>query len=211
MKAEITKAFALKVALVSAGAAVAWHFVVGAQVNTVDELKVSLEHQAAEIQIGEDAIHEHADSVEASIKVMSEIGEAMAEQFDVHHHVNSHKFLQAAAENAGLTVLRVDPLGMSQKVTVNKLTNEKLVLETEEYRLECVGDYAGLVQFFETICTSENMAKVKTFRIVPVSAESTRAFMQISMYEISDAPKALVKVMASAISVSESGAGNGND
>lgn len=211
MNTQTSKSFAIKLAVVSIGAAVAWHLVVGPQVQRVQALKLDLTQQAKEIQIGEEAISQFSGSMQSSMADMSEIKEAIAEQFDLNQSVNSHKFLQETAEQAGLTVLRVEPLGVGVNSKVIPASNEELVMETEEYRLECVGQYAGLVHFLDMVNHSTNIAKVNTFRFIPLSKDSTRGLLQVSVYQMTKTPKLLTSVTADQSLPNGSGVQHGQD
>ena len=211
MNSQTSKSFAIKLTLASIAMAVAWHIVVGSQVDAVQGLRLDLEQQNKEIEAGQEAISQFSGSMQSSIKQMSEIKETIAAQFDLDHSVNSHKFLQETAEQAGLTVLRVEPLGVGVNSRQIPVTNEELVIETEEYRLECVGPYDSLVHFLEMINHSSNIAKVNTFRFIPLSKDSTRGLLQVSVYQMTKTPKQLTCVSPESATRIGSGAQHGQD
>ncbi|MGV6814487.1 MAG: hypothetical protein ACWA5W_05685 [Phycisphaerales bacterium] len=211
MNSQTSKSFAIKLALASIGAAVAWHVVVGSQVDEVRDLRHDLEQQNKEIEVGQEAINQFSGSMQSSIKQMSEIKDTIATQFDLDHSVNSHKFLQETAEQAGLTVLRVEPLGAEVNSRELPASSEELVMETEEYRLECVGPYASLAQFLDMINHSANIAKVNTFRLVPLSKDSTRGLLQVSVYQLTKAPEQLTSASPDSATSIGSGVQHGQD
>jgi len=187
MTDEMLRSFVLKLGGVSIVAAVIWMTAVAPEVKRLHEIKVAYASQSTEISEGERTMADQRGRIQASVDRMNDIRDELISQLRSGSDINAHKHIQDTAENNNLMVSRVEPLRSSESTRVNKTDQSKIRLLTKEFRVECAGSFDGLVGYINDLSNGSTIAKVNTFRIVPVSAESARMILQISTYQLLDA------------------------
>jgi hypothetical protein len=198
MSQEVLKAFVIKLLGVSLLAAIAWYMAVKPQTDRLNELRLTNATQMIEITQGEEAIASLSDKVIASESQLDKIREEILLQFDMDQGTNAHKRLQESAEQHYLTVTRIEPLRSSITTHKGKSDQGDVQLETKEFRVECVGPFGGIVGFLNDLSNGEQISKVDSFRIVPVSRAGARMIMQVSIFQFVDTPKVFSEASRSA-------------
>jgi hypothetical protein len=193
MSQDIQKSFLVRLIVISLIVSVAWYLIVGPQVIRVQEISEAHESQIEDISVGEEAINKHASQLTKSLQQMSEVRDQLILQFDVGHSSNYHKHLQEAAESHGLTVSRIEPLRTSVAKRESEKDQGDIKLESKEFRVECGGSYAGIVEYLEGLSNGPSVAKVSTFRIIPTSTNQARMIMQVSVYHLIETPDSFSK------------------
>jgi len=189
MTDEMLKSFVLKLAGVSVVAAVIWMTAVAPEVKRLHEIKAAYASQSTEISEGETAMADQSGRIQASVDRMNEIRDELISELQTGSDITSHKHIQDTAERNNLTVSRIEPLRSSESTHVNEADQSKIRLLTKEFRVECAGSYDGLVGYINDLSNGSTIAKVNTFRIVPVSEEGARMILQVSTYQLLDTNK----------------------
>jgi hypothetical protein len=199
MSQEVLKAFVIKLLGVSLLTAIAWYMAVKPQTDRLNELRITNATQMIEITQGEEAIADLSDKVIASEGQLDKIREEILVQLDMDQGTNAHKRLQESAELHNLTVTRIEPLRSSIATHKGKSEDQaEIQLETKEFRIECVGPFGGIVGFLNDLSNGEQISKVDSFRIVPVSRAGARMIMQVSIFQFVDTPKVFSEASRSA-------------
>ena len=191
MNQELQKQFVLKLFGVSLLAAGAWFYSVGPQSKKLQALNEKHLQQMNDVEHGEQMIQQYQSQVVDSVDQMSLIREKIFQQLDAKNEKNVHKALQDSAESFGLTVSRIEPL-RTVDVSNKESDDSKITLETKEFRVECSGPFDGVVRYIEDISTSQTIAKVDSFRVIPVSSDHVRVILQVSTYELVELPQSLL-------------------
>ncbi len=200
MNQDTQRVFFVRLLVISLVGAVAWHFLVGAKLDREQELKRLFALQTEEISQGEQEIALHADQLADSIRRMQKTRDEMMVHLDMIDSSKVHKILQDAADRYHLTISRVEPMRKSvdKRVRESDQDQDPIELEISEFRVECAGSFDGLVKFISELSEGHHLATVNSFRIIPVSAESARMSIQVSVYQISNAPKAFTETFKTA-------------
>ena len=193
MNQDLLRSFLIKLAGVSLVASVAWIMVVSPHVKRVRDISDSYAIQATAIEQGEQSIHQYGDQLELDFAHIGEIHRELTEQLDVHKELNIHKHLQEAAEAAQLTVSRIEPLGSRITKHVNELDQSEISLQSTEYRIECEGQFSGIVHFLHDLHSGPNITKADSLRILPVSSDHARMIIQISVFQLTDVPDSFLE------------------
>jgi|GEM_PF-6586387 len=196
MNQELQKNFLIKLIAVSAVLAATWFYVVGSQskkLHTLTQQHVMQEHQ---VKQGEELITQYESQVENSVAQMNDVRTTIFEQLDVKQELNLHKLLQDSAESFGLTVARIEPLRTATSSNIEDDPKKLITLETHEFRVECSGPYDGIVRYIEDISTSMNMAKVDSFRVIPLTSDNARLILQATTYELIQYPESIATAIS---------------
>ena len=188
MNQEIKKIFIIKLCGISLCMAVAWHMAVGPRVKRAQEINESFTVQTNEIEQGELAVGQYSKQLHAAIDQMSHVRDEIVAQLDVERKTDVHKLLQESAESFNLTVSRIEPLRTNIAEHIHQESKDEIRLETSEFRVECSGTYDGVVRLIESLSNSQNIAKVNSFRIIPVSNDDVRVIMQVAVYRLVEYP-----------------------
>ncbi len=212
MNQDTQRVFFIRLFIISIVGAVAWHFLVGAKLDREQELKRLFALQTEEISQGEQEIALHADQLADSIQRMQKTRDEMVVHLDMVDSSKVHKILQDAADRYHLTISRVEPMRKSVDKRVRESDQNPIELEISEFRVECAGSFDGLVKFISELSEGHHLATVNSFRIIPVSAESARMSIQVSVYQITNAPAAFTESFkAESIEAEMAKAGGLND
>ncbi len=186
MNQDIQRSFIVKLLVASLLGAVAWHTLVGSRLEKEQDIHQEYLTQTQAIALGEQTFERQEKAVTQSIEEMSRVRDELITQLGVNETSSVHKNLQAAAEIHNLTVSRIEPL--SKRVSEQANNNSMIKLETSEFRVECVGSFAGIVGFIKELSTGQNISTVNSFRVMPVSSYSARMILQVSMYQLIEVP-----------------------
>ncbi|MDF1808635.1 MAG: hypothetical protein P1U42_02975 [Phycisphaerales bacterium] len=208
MNQDIQKNFMIKLIGVSMVLAAIWFYFVGSQSKKLHSLTQQNVLQQNRVEQGEELISKYNSQVESSVAQMDEVRTKIFDQLSVEQEVNLHKLLQDSAESFGLTVARIEPLRTATSSNIEEDPEKMITLQTSEFRVECSGPYDGIVRYIEDISTSMNMAKVDSFRVIPVASDNARLILQASTYELTEYPTAIA---ASFDDSTDSGIGLGAD
>jgi len=193
MNQDTQRSFFVRLIMVSLIGAFAWHFLVGAKLEREQELKRVFALETKEISQGEQQITLHADQLATSIERMQKTRNEMVAHLDMIDSSKVHKILQDAADRHHLTVSRVEPVRKSVDKRVRQTDQSQIELEVSEFRVECTGTFGGLVGFIGELSEGAYLAKVNSFRMIPVSSDSARMYVQVSVYQLTNAPKAFTE------------------
>lgn len=196
MNQDIMKNFLVKLIAISAISAVIWHTLISPQVDKLKDLQEARSSQAHEIDQGEQTIALHADEMNETLKRMDTVRSEISTNLNVNQATNVHRYLQESANRRTLTVSRIEPLRSSSVKKSNPLTKQEIELETKEFRIECVGSYNATMNFFQDLSSGDNIAKVSSFRIIPVSEQDVRMIVQVSVYQLVKVPDTFTKPVA---------------
>ena len=188
MNYDTQRSFFFRLGIVSLIGAISWHILVGAKLEREQELKRTFASQTEAILQGEQEIERHADQLETSIERMQKVRDEMITHLDMVQSSKVHQILQDAAESYDLTVSRVEPVRMQTNKRVRKSDQSEIELGISEFRIECEGSYGGLVGFISELSNGTHLAKVGSFRIIPISNDSARMNIQVSVYQFAEAP-----------------------
>ena len=188
MNQDIQKTFITKLILAALGTGLVWYMTIGAKEKQVFDLEQVYISQMSEVTQGEDEMNKNKNATEYCVTQMCSIRDEMATQFDVNETVNARKHIQDAAEMYSLTVSRIEPLRSSLTKKKNKVDATEITIKTEEYRVECVGPFDGIVRYVDDLSNASQIAKVNSFRVIPVSSEYARMILQVSVYRLVEVP-----------------------
>lgn len=183
--------------------AVAWHMAVGPRVKHAQEINETFTFQTNEIEQGERDVGQYSKQLHVSIDQMSHVRDEIVAQLDVDRKTDIHKLLQESAESFNLTVSRIEPLRTNITEHINQESKDEIRLETNEFRVECSGTYDGVVRLIESMSNSQNIAKVNTFRIIPVSNDDVRVILQVAVYRLVEYPDTFTGAFAKLTSVGD--------
>ena len=193
MNQEILKYFVIKLVAISLVSAAVWHTLISPQVDKLKDLQSSSIAQAREIDQGEKTISAHAKEMNETLNRMDAVRDEISTNLNVNQATNIHRYLQESATQRNLTVSRIEPLRSSLTKKNNPLTKQEIELETKEFRVECVGSYDATINFFQDLSRGNNIAKVSSFRIIPVSEQDVRMIVQVSVYQLVKVPDSFTK------------------
>lgn len=202
--------FILKIVAGSIALSGVWFSVVGPKLTAFEDAKYARQAQTNEIAEGEQAVEQFSMQVDASMARIQALQHDLGIQLDLLQEVDVHKHLQDTAEAYQLTVSRIEPL---RDTTTKRASSVEggldITMQTREFRIECVGAYDGVVKYLQSLSQSTNLSKVSSFRVVPVSGDHARMILQVEVYSMNDAPKALTESLASAsLKLTDAGASN---
>ncbi len=189
MNRDIQKTFLFRLGIVSLVGAVAWHILVGAKLEREQELRRAFALQTKLILEGEQEIDQYADELSDSIDRMQRTREEMITHLDMVESAKVHQILQSSAEFHGLTVSRIEPVRMGTDKRVRSTDQSEISLGINEYRIECSGSFGSLVGFIGELSSGKYLAQVGSFRIIPTSNDSARMNIQVSVYQLVEAPE----------------------
>lgn len=190
MNHDTRRTFLLRLAGLTAIAIAARYTLVLPRVQRVEDLAQRLKAQAQEVEQGERAISLYASEVDESVQKMSAVRDDLADRLAVRESTQIHKRLQHGAENNRLTVSRIEPLKTSTSKAKASPGGADITLETLEFRVECVGPYAGIVGYLDDLASGPSMTKVTMFRMVPTSSDSARIILQVAIHQLVQTPDA---------------------
>ncbi len=193
MNRDIQKSFLFRLGIASLIGAIAWHILVGAKLEREQELARALALQTKSIINGEQEIEQHADELSSSIDRMRRTREEMITHLDMLQSSKAHQILQNSAESHGLIVSRVEPIRMGTDRRIRKVDQSEIKLGISEYRLECSGSFGNLVGFIGALNNGKHLAQIDSFRIIPMSNHSARMSIQVSIYQLLEAPELFFK------------------
>ncbi len=189
MNQDIQKTFITKLVLAALGTGLVWYMTIGAKEKQVYDLDQIYIAQMSEVTQGEDEMSKNESTIDYCMTQMCSIRDELATQFDVTETINARKHIQDAAEMYSLTVSRIEPLRSSLTKKKNKLDGTEITIKTEEYRVECVGPFDGIVRYVDDLSNSSQITKVNSFRVIPVSSEYARMILQVSVYRLVEVPE----------------------
>ncbi|PCI09392.1 hypothetical protein COB72_06620 [bacterium] len=189
MNQDIQKIFITKLVLASLGTALVWYMTIGAKEKQVYDLEQIYIAQMSEVTQGEAEMSKNESMIDYCVTQMCSIRDELSTQFDVNETINARKHIQDAAEMYSLTVSRIEPLRSSLTKKKNKVDDTEITIKTEEYRVECVGPFDGIVRYVDDLSNSSQITKVNSFRIIPVSSEYARMILQVSVYRLVEVPE----------------------
>lgn len=188
MNRDIQKAFLLRLLIIAAIAFGARQVLVLPQVQRAQELADTYQIQSTQLAQGEQAIATHADEVSRSVQRMRRVRDTLSKQLVLSESTEIHKQLQNAAESHRLTVARVEPMRTTQEKRVSGQPPQDIRLEILDFRIECVGPFSGIVGYLQELAGEDHMAKVTSFRLVPISSDSAQVIMQLSVHQLLETP-----------------------
>lgn len=170
-----------------------WHLIVGPNKKDVHDLKQVYSAHLLEVSQGEEMMLQSQVMVDACVSRMCSIRDDLLSQFKLDGTTDARKHIQESAEQFDLTISHIDPLRSTITRSDSKVSEDEIRLETKGFRVECVGPYNGLVQYIEDLSSTSHVAKVNSFRIIPVSRDTARMTLQVSVYHFEHVPETLTK------------------
>jgi Tfp pilus assembly protein PilO len=211
MNQELQKNFFVKISVVIIAVSAAWYIFVGPKLEAVKESNQKFASQTNEISNGEQEIVLYGKALDNTIESMESIREGFVNQLAIGQDSNARQSINEFASNNKLTVTRIEPL----RTTSNKLVNEydlsEIVLETEEFRVECMGSYSGLVGYLQDLTQGSQLSSVSTFRILPISKNNAKMILQVSVFSLTEAPEGFVKPAETPVITKAAAVGEHND
>ena len=211
MSNEVQRTFFIKLVAFSLGMGAVGHFFVGPKVIEAADLTTQLDDQISTIARGEKEIEQQAGQVAQAKESIQAVCDQILTDLQLDEKLQSHQLLQRTAVANGLTVTRVEPLQSLFNEVMTGEPKQLAKIEEKVFRIECQGNFAGVVAFIDELQRGPGRASVSSFRIVPSNDQAVNAMMNVKLIELIEAPEQLKTAHQSDASSTERSSSQGDE